>query len=213
MLMVVGVLGKARLSKNFCPLQIRDDLDCFLEKMNSGLQPGRFRFCEKGGKIPVNGKLGQMTTCFAIKTAVQCGLWNKWKNQQKKGSIKFIKNFQNKSGYFVDPWLTKSCKIGIKDLMKHVFFIRSLRSSKKIHIYNNRSNLRAETRQSAATLLMVNEYPKYSLPLEVYDEKSLNSFLKSLNWEDPWHSNSQVSHQIMMLSINKSIKKIRIMMT
>ena len=41
-----------------------------------------------------------------------------------------------------------------------------MRSSKKIHIYNNRSNLRAETRQSAATLLMVNEYPKYSLPLE-----------------------------------------------
>ena len=44
----------------------------------------KIQILRKGGKIPVNGKLGQMTTCFAIKTAVQCGLWNKWKNQQKK---------------------------------------------------------------------------------------------------------------------------------
>ena len=62
-----------------------------------------------------------MTTCFAIKTAVQCGLWNNGKST-KKGSIKFIKIFKIKSGYFVDPWLTKSCKIGIRSYETCFFY-------------------------------------------------------------------------------------------
>ena len=205
MLMAVGVPGKKKLSKDFCPLKIRNDLDFFLKKMNSGLAPGRFKFCENGGQIPTKGKYGQMTTTFAIKTAVQCGLWKNWKNDQKEGAIKFIESFQDKSGYFIDPWLKKSCKINLKDIIKQSFFIRSLKESKRIHNYNNKSNLRAETRQSSATLLMVDKYPKYPLPLEIYDEKSLDYFFKSLNWDDPWHANSQVSHQIMMLSINNRI--------
>ena len=81
MLMAVGVPGKKKLSKDFCPLKIRNDLNLFLQKMNSGLAPGRFKFCENGGQIPSKGKYGQMTTTFAIKTAVQCGLWKKWKNE------------------------------------------------------------------------------------------------------------------------------------
>ncbi len=194
-----------KLSKDFCPLKIRNDLDVFLQKMNSGLAPGRFKFCESGGKIPIKGRYGQMTTSFAIKTAVQCGLWKNWRNEQTEGSIKFIKSFQDKSGYFIDPWLTKSCKINLKDIIQQLIFTRSLKESKRIHNYNNKSNLRAETRQSAATLLMVNEYPKHPLPLAIYNEKSLDFFLKSLNWDDPWHANSQVSHQIMMLSINNRI--------
>ena len=43
--------------------------------------------------------------------------------------------------------------------------------------------------------------------MEVYDETSLNKFLKSLDWNDPWHANSQVSHQIVVLSINKEIDR------
>ena len=54
---------------------------------------------------------------------------------------------------------------------------------------------------------MVDSLPNYLLPLEVYDETSLNKFLKSLDWNDPWHANSQVSHQIVVLSINKEIDR------
>ena len=36
------------------------------------------------------------TTCFAIRTAVQCGIWQNWSNKLKKESIKFIKSFQVK---------------------------------------------------------------------------------------------------------------------
>ena len=42
--------GKEKLSKNFSPLEIREDLNNYLEKLNVDLEPGRFRFCEKGGK-------------------------------------------------------------------------------------------------------------------------------------------------------------------
>lgn len=199
-----------KLSKNFCPLEIREDLKNYLEKLNTGLEPGRFRFCENGGKIPTDGKAGQMTTCFAIRTAVQCGIWQNWSNKLKKESIKFIKSFQVKQGFFIDPWLAKSCKIGLSDLIRHTLFNRSLKKSRLIHKYNHKSNLRAETRQSSATLRMVDSLPNYLLPLEVYDETSLNKFLKSLNWNDPWHANSQVSHQIVVLSINKQIDKNKI---
>ena len=89
--------------------------------------------------------------------------------------------------------------------MKHVFFIRSLRSSKKIHIYNNRSN---ESRNSSvrSCFLWLTNIQNISSAVKSMMRK-FNSFLKSLNWEDPWHSNSQVSHQIMIISIKKSIKK------
>ena len=79
--------GNEKLSKNFCPLEIREDLKNYLEKLNQDLEPGRFRFCEKGGKIPTHGKAGQMTTCFAIRTAVQCGIWQDWSNILKKESL------------------------------------------------------------------------------------------------------------------------------
>ena len=199
--------GNEKLSKNFCPLEIREDLKNYLEKLNQDLEPGRFRFCEKGGKIPTHGKAGQMTTCFAIRTAVQCGIWQDWSNKLKKESIKFIKSFQVKKGFFIDPWLAKSCELGLSDFIRHALFNRSLNESRLIHEYNHKSNLRAETRQSSATLQMADSLPNYLLPLEVYDETSLNKFLKSVNWDNPWHANSQVSHQIVVLSINKKIDK------
>ena len=77
-------------------------------------------------KIPTHGKAGQMTTCFAIRTAVQCGIWQNWSNKSKKESIKFAKEFSGKKRFFYRPWLAKSCELGLGDFVRQALFKRSL---------------------------------------------------------------------------------------
>ena len=194
-----------KLTSSFKPYRISKDIEVWLDQMAEGLEPGRFLFCKHGGLIPSFGQQGQMTTCFAMKIAWQCGIWNKWTIQRQQASIYFIESFQSSDGAYIDPWLKKSCKLDWKDLARALIGRTPIKEAIYNHRYNDKANVRAETRQSAATLWMVNKLPKYELPLEIKDPNSFYNYIKKLNWRDPWHSGSHISHQLMMLSLNNKI--------
>ncbi|MDH3974327.1 MAG: hypothetical protein OEV42_08610 [Deltaproteobacteria bacterium] len=177
----------------------RKDVATWLEKMAAGFDPGRFSFCSSGGIVPTDGPLAQMPTCFAMKIAWQMGLWEEWNKEKQGACIDFIKSFQRTDGYFDDPWLKANAKNNLKD------YARVLLGRAHWKALTNRSQgrRRAETRQSASTLLMVGEKPDYPLPTELKDADNAVHYVKGLDWKYPWAAASHFSHQLFLLSVNE----------
>ncbi len=174
-------------------------LSGWMDDMAKDLELGRFRFCGKKYLVPVVGMAGQVSTCFAMKAAWQSGLWDKWSTEKQNACIDFIRSFQKEDGTFFDPWLSKKAKTGWRDLanlfLGHIDF-KAIQEKKQ-------RNLRAETRQSASALVMVNAKIKYPLPVEINSPDQVIPYFESFNWELPWSAGSHISHQIMFLTVNK----------
>lgn len=180
-------------------IALRTSIADWLDQMADGLPPGRFRFCAKGSFVPVDGKAAQVSTCFAMKTAWQTGIWENWSEKQRRACVDFIKSFQTPEGWFEDPWLEAKAKPGLKDIARLVLGRTSWRRLKNIKA----DNIRAETRQSAATLLMVGEKPDYPLPQEIKSTGDAQNYVHALDWSNPWSAGSHLSHQLFMLSVNR----------
>ena len=178
--------------------QLRNDIITWLDKMSAGLEPGRFRYCSKGSLMPTTGPQAQMPTCFAMKIAWQIGLWDTWEKEKRDACVDFIKSFQKPDGYFYDPWLAKSAKIRLKEYILLLLGRISWQPLKERPI----ENIRAETRQSASTLLMVGEAPKYPMPQEINTVDEAVEFVHGLDWRNPWGGGSHFSHQLFMLTVN-----------
>lgn len=177
---------------------LREKLNVWLGNLAYDLNLGRFRFCLKGNQVPTKGQQGQISTCFAMKIAWQTGLWEQWPEQRRHACVKFIQSFQHEDGWFVDPWLLKASKISMKDYLRFLlgrFHWRDLQAKK-------RKNVRAETRQSASTLLMVGATPLYPLPCEIRSVEDVRKYMQGLDWRNPWSAGSHVSHQLFMLTVN-----------
>lgn len=177
---------------------VRMSISDWLEELGVGLSPGRFRFCLKGGLVPTDGHQGQVSTCFAMKIAWQTGLWGQWTQRQRQACVEFVRSFQREDGFFFDHWLSAHTKVSIKEWL----CVLSGRVRWIDLWVRNKRNLRAETRQSAATLLMVGAKPKYPMPCEVTDVDSVKRYVESLDWCNPWSAGSHVSHQLFMLTVN-----------
>ena len=178
---------------------LRNSIGNWLEAMADGLNPGRFRFCSKGAFVPVDGKAAQVSTCFAMKSAWQAGIWDRWNEERRKACIEFVKSFQTEDGWFKDSWLETNARLNLKDLAR-----LALGRTCWMTVKNRKTeNLRAETRQSAATLLMVGEKPDYPLPQEIKTTDDAKKYIDALDWSNPWGAGSHVSHQLFMLSVNK----------
>ena len=171
----------------------------WLGQMIDGLAPGRFRFCARGSFVPVEGKAAQVSTCFAMKSAWQSGVWDSWDEEQRKACVEFIKSFQTPEGWFSDPWLAGKARLNYMDLARLALGRTNWQSLKN----RNTENIRAETRQSAATLLMVGDKPDYPLPQEINTVDNAEKYVDAMNWSNPWAASSHVSHQLFMLSVNK----------
>jgi hypothetical protein len=179
--------------------KVRESIAGWLDELSEGLEPGRFRFCKQGDMVPVTGKQAQVSTCFALKIAWQAGIWDEWPEKKKQACIKFIQSFQREDGFFFDPWLAEASKgMGWKDLALVLLGRMKWDSIKERQI----RNLRAETRQSAATLLMVGARLKYPLPCEINSADEAVRYIKSFDWTEPWAAGSHLSHQMFFLTLN-----------
>ena len=185
--------------RNIDVVALRESISYWLDQMAEELPPGRFRFCAKGSLVPVDGKAAQVSTCFAMKIAWQAGIWENWSEEKRRACVDFIKSFQTPEGWFEDPWLEASSKLGLKDIARLILGRTSWRRLKNIKA----DNIRAETRQSAATLIMVGEKPNYPLPQEIKSIGEAESYVHALDWSNPWAAGSHVSHQLFMLSVNR----------
>jgi hypothetical protein len=184
-------------------LAIQEGLANYLEGLSHGLDPGRFRFCLEGSLAPTEGKEAQVSTCFAMKAAWQAGIWEKWPEEKRLACIEFLKSFQRSDGWFADPWLEKASRPDVKAYLRHARDTLCGRSSWGQLFDRAERNLRAETRQTAATLLMVGVVPPYPLPCEHTTEEGLKTYLEKFDWRQPWGSGSHLSHLIFFLSINQ----------
>lgn len=174
--------------------EVKRSMSGWLERMADGLEPGRFRFCERGRLVPAKGHGGQFVTCFAVKTAWHTGLWNEWSEERRRGAIDFIRSFQlPNDGRFYDAAMHRRFVAGKTfDRMR-----RPLRKTQELE-----RNVVAETRQSAATLLQVGALPAHAMPEAHKDEASVRAFIRSLDWNVPWAAGSHTSHLIFFLHAN-----------
>ncbi len=175
--------------------ELQRSVSSWLEEMNRGLEPGRFRFCKRNSLVPTSGHQGQFVTCFAMKTAWHIGQWETWAKSQQDACIRFVQSFQQPSGYFVDQGMLSKIRWGS--------LIPSLRASqwqewpKEIVL----KAIRAETRQSASTLLMVGSPLPYPLPVPYNTPDQVRSYIKNLPWSHPWGDGSHASHLIFFLHL------------
>jgi len=171
----------------------------WLEEMAQGLEPGRFRFCAQGSLAPETGRQGLFATCFAVKTAVQAGLWEAWPEERKNACVAFILSFQDDGGAFRDPWL--ACKALLR--LHHEFAAALLGCGPWSAVFARTAiNVRAETRQAASTLRQVGAACSRPLPLPADDPTAVGRYARSLDWNHPWHAGSHFSHFLAMLSLN-----------
>ncbi|MBN1493696.1 MAG: hypothetical protein JW938_06065 [Candidatus Omnitrophica bacterium] len=180
-------------------LAMQEEIGQWLESMSKGLEPGRFRFCKESSYVPVKGHYGMVSTVFAMKIAWQTGIWERWPDDTKRACIDFIRSFQERDGRFVDPWLSAEVKMGLKDygrLILGKYDRRFLQERKE-------RNILAETRQGAASLIMVGLKPDYPLPVYVRQTGEVARYFDSFDWSKPWNTASQISKQLMFLSVNK----------
>jgi hypothetical protein len=184
-------------------LVIQEGLANYLEELSHGLDPGRFRFCLDGSLVPTEGKAAQVSTCFAMKTAWQAGIWETWPETKRLACIEFLKSFQRPDGWFADPWIEKASRPNLKTYLRHTRDTLCGRSSWGQLFDRAEQNLRAETRQSAATLFMVGEAPSHPLPLEHLTEEGITIYLNKFDWRQPWGAGSHLSHLIFSLSMNR----------
>ena len=178
---------------------VRESVESWIDEMGNGLSPGRFRFCKTRSLVPTRGKRGQVTTCFAAKSAWHIGAWEDWPSETREGCTRFIKSFQQPDGNFVDRWLLNS--IGWSSrivLVKHGRF-REVFSD----FQNEKTRaVRAETRQSAATVMLLGDRPRYPLPMIWDSEASVREFVRSMDWTRPWGAGSHTSHLVAFLVMN-----------
>lgn len=182
---------------------LRFNIARWLEEMAAGLEAGRFRFCAQGSLVPTTGTEGQVSTCFATKIAWQTGIWDRWPEDRKKACVAFIKSFQRADGTFFDPWLARQTKQPLKDRI--LLFMSSLSRAPSSQTVDDPHimNIRAETRQSASTLLMVGDTPAYPLPMECGTLDQIKQYIHSFDWSRPWSAGSHFSHLLFMLSTNQ----------
>ena len=179
---------------------LRKDIRVWLDRLAEGLEPGRFRFCLEGSRVPVYGKQGLVSTCFAMRIALQTGIWTTWPDDVRKTCKNFVLSFQNPDGYFEDPWLRRASSRYCKDIIKFFIGKISLNELRGRHA----RNLMAETRQSAAILLMAGQKPRYPMPLAIRSRDDVRKFVESVDWRYPYTAGSHLSHQMVFLAINKT---------
>ena len=156
---------------------VRESVESWIDEMGNGLSPGRFRFCKTRSLVPTRGKRGQVTTCFAAKSAWHIGAWEDWPSETREGCTRFIKSFQEPNGNFVDRWLLNSIGWSSRIVLAKQGRFREVFSdfqNEKVRA------VRAETRQSAATLMLWGDGPKHPLPLIWQDEASVREFVRSM---------------------------------
>lgn len=177
----------------------RSGLADWLETMARGLEPGRFRYCASGSHVPTSGHAAHFATCFAVKAAWQSGIWDTWSPERRDACLAFIRSFQQPDGWFVDPWLQCASRPTVRQLASAAVYAALGRRPLRFLLERQEMNLRAETRQSAGTLLMVGAEPEHPLPFPWRNERDVLCFVRGLNWATPWSAGSHLSHLVFLL--------------
>ena len=161
----------------------------WLESLHQELEPGHFRFSNKGNLMKLDGNTGLGVSTFALKILYQIGAIEHWRQAEFQEWKEFIKSFQTKSGLFVDEYAREQAfKSSI------VGYLTRLRIGDAVR--QNERFVRAETRQAISSLLMVGDKSATSVKMLHNTPNAFASWLEKLPWHNPWGAASHASHAI-----------------
>ncbi len=193
------------------------DMEVKLKKYISNLYTTDFKFNPVNLGSNANGNSLQLGfLCYALKTMYTINEPQLDNIDYLSGAINKINSFQNvktkyRKGYFVDPNYVKAFKknyykIFIKNVVK--FALRRIRfneinPNKKLNEF-----LRAETKQSLATISQFNKLPEINFCDYPKSEIEVKKFISKLDWRFPWNAGAQVSGICVFISFDKNKKEL-----
>ena len=151
-----------------------------------------FTFCRwsySGDFYNEKKKWGLANLVFAARVLYATDNLEKIENSKIENIIKTIHSFTNDKGYIYDPLITKWDVFTIINRV-HLF---------KMDIIKTR---RAETRQSFATLRLLNSKPLAPFVDIPSNKAEFDKYFNSLNWNIPWSAGSHFNHLLFFLYNN-----------
>lgn len=177
--------------------KLRKNVPLFLKKMKGENLHGFYRYSLSGDIYDETTSWGLANAVFFLKIIYTLNIEKKYKIEINE-AIKFIKKFQKKDGSCCDPLITNITKLNrIKKTIK-TFNIKKL---------SNTDVIRAETRQTISALQMFNKSLDYQFKYIPTNEKSINRYLRKLDWKKPWNAASHLSHLLFFLNYSKISNK------
>lgn len=166
---------------------VRNQIPLFIREMSVPSSPGRFKFSLSGDVIPEDKHWGLGQTTFVARILYIFGLLDDVKRRELS---EYILSFKGRDGYIYDR------EIEIRSrLPRFVSAIKYL----KPHLYFSHTSKFAETRQAYAALINLGRPVAPPRMLETFDGKSIQKFIHSLNWKNPWGAASQVNHLLFFV--------------
>ncbi|NQV88704.1 MAG: hypothetical protein HQ488_00065 [Parcubacteria group bacterium] len=178
--------------------ELKNKVPAFLRHLEGHETPGFFKYSLTGDLFDETDRWGLGNTVFAIKCYYTLNLLETLPSSQLDSMIKFIKSFQKDDGFIFDPLIRR-----------RAFFREKLSALKQNDFQNffHQKIIRAETRQSISSLLLLGQKPDY-FPLNIPNtRKAINTYLSKLNWKSPWGAGSHFSHLLFFLANSDLLNK------
>ena len=169
----------------------------FLESLYRG--NGFFSYTKESDMVSQNEKWGLGNAVFAVKTYSILNEANAL-SSQRAGIIDFIKSFKAPRGAFSDPALHRRIRLRNK-----------LSAVKNMNFSNffGHKTVMAETRQAIVALILLGDKPERPFTDVPYDFKTVDRYIKGLNWKNIWGASSHISHLLFFYKINADLFKYR----
>ncbi|MDM8515624.1 hypothetical protein QUF76_05445 [Desulfobacterales bacterium HSG16] len=171
--------------------EIGDSVIEWLKTVNLPDHPGYYRYSKEGALLNSSRFSGLGFSCLALRTYHIINKLDQIDKEDFESWVQYIKSFQRKRkwgrkyGFFEDKTL-------LKTLDKKAGWLK-----------RNMAVRRAETRQACGTLLSVGEKPYYPIVGDLpQTPEQLEDYIRSLPWDNPWHSGSHTAHLIFFLKLN-----------
>jgi len=172
---------------------LKSDILKFLEQLNEN---NFFHYSLTGDLYSSDNKWGLGNAVFAAKIYYMLGDMD---TDRSEKIAKFIKSFQNDQGYIHDPLVEQKSKLRR--------YVNAFRSKNFANFFNEQTR-RAETRQSFAALICLNDKPHKPFLKIPYTKNQITKYIEKLNWSQPWGACSHISHLLFFLKQNNALFNI-----
>lgn len=192
---------------------VLEDLEFQLKNYISKLNISDYNFIPVNSGCNANGESIQLGfLCYALKTMYTLNDSKLEDIDYKSGVLNKISSFQitNKKfykGYFIDQNYVKAFKknyykIFIKNVFK--FILKKIKFNEINPIKKLNEFLRAETKQSIATISQFNKLPIINFHEYPKNEIEIKNFISKLDWRYPWSAGAQVSGICVFISFDEN---------
>ncbi len=163
-----------------------------------------FKYSLTGDFYNSHEKWGLGQIVFAVKILYMLNKLKELNNLAKSNIITSIKRFERPNLYIYDPLISKlTFKKRLINFVKKPSLIS----------FSNEEIKRAETRQALAALLCLEAKPDKPFLHIPYNREEVDIYLRKLDWSNPWHAGSHLSHLLFFYNSNKVLFDYQVKLT